>query len=72
MAKARPTITKRLREKARQERRERKSERRLQRGEERADRPEAVDGEDPDLAGIVAGPQPIPEWMREDDEEAGE
>jgi hypothetical protein len=36
-----------------------KSEKRVARNEQRKQRPATVDGEDPDLAGIVPGPQPI-------------
>lgn len=55
----RPSITKRLKEQARREQRKRKEERREQRREDRANRPPAESGEDPDIAGIVPGPQPI-------------
>ena len=55
MAKARPSITKRLREKSLMEKRMRKAERKAERrsGKEEIDE---IEG-DPDLAGIVAGPQ---------------
>jgi len=47
---------------ARQEKRRLKEERREQRRKEKADQPEGVlavnPGEDPDIAGIVPGPQP--------------
>jgi hypothetical protein len=55
--------TKRQKELVRAERQKAKQERREQRRrekEERAQRPSAP-GEDPDLAGIVPGPQPPPE-----------
>jgi len=52
---------KRQKEKGRVEKRQGKQARRTQRKEERANRP-TVDGEeDPDIAGIVPGPQPVPE-----------
>lgn len=51
---------KRQKEKNRIEKRQEKEAKRLQRKEERANRPRP-DGEDPDIAGIVPGPQPIPE-----------
>ncbi len=54
----RPTITKRQRERAREEKRKQKAERRAQRKVDRTERFPAVGGEDPDLAGIVPGPQP--------------
>jgi hypothetical protein len=52
---------KRQKEKNRIEKRQEKEARRLQRKEERANRPRPEDGEDPDIAGIVPGPQPPPE-----------
>ena len=56
MQKARPTQNKRARERAKQEQREKKAARRL----EHKNRPRVVaaDGEDPDIAGIIPGPQP--------------
>ena len=57
----RPSVNKRNREQARKERTQEKEERRKQRGYDRQDRPNLAPGEDPDLAGIVHGPQPIPE-----------
>lgn len=56
-SKTRPSITKRNREQARREKREAKATKRTERAEQRKDKPLA-EGEDPDLAGIVAGPQP--------------
>jgi hypothetical protein len=71
-----PTITKRLKERAREEKRKQKSERRTQR---KADPDETVEGaedaeaaapdEDPDLAGIVPGPQPLPAEFYDDEDE---
>ncbi len=64
MAKPRPTITKRIREKARLEKRmkkeEKKAERDAQKEYERQDRP-ADAHHDPDIADIVPGPQ-RPVW----------
>ena len=58
----RPSITKRNREQALREKREQKEQRRAERAVERQKRAAAVaDGEDPDLAGIVPGPQPRPD-----------
>ncbi len=52
---------KRQKEKNRIEKRQEKEARRLQRKEERANRPRPEGEEDPDIAGIVPGPQPLPE-----------
>ena len=49
---------KRQREKNRQEKRREKENRRVQRKEDRANRPPTEGAEDPDIAGIVPGPQP--------------
>jgi hypothetical protein len=57
MRKARFSVNKRQRERAREDKRKRKAERREQRKLEEKG-PET--GEDPDLAGIVPGPQPKP------------
>lgn len=63
MAKTRPTITKRLREKARMEKRMRKAERKAERDAEAEERLDDVPvGVDPDIAHIVPGPQ-RPAWM---------
>ncbi|HVQ42396.1 MAG TPA: hypothetical protein VMS54_09320 [Vicinamibacterales bacterium] len=61
MQKARPTQNKRARERAKQEHRQQKAARRL----EQKNRPRvaSVNGEDPDIAGIVPGPQaPLEDW----------
>ncbi len=60
----RPTFLKREREKARRERQAKKTARRAEAAARKAagpDRPDAADGEDPDIAGIRPGPQPPPE-----------
>jgi hypothetical protein len=57
--KSRTSVTKRQKEQARQQRRADKAARREQRAAEKDARPR-VDGEDPDIAGIVPGPQPHP------------
>ncbi len=49
---------KRKKEIARKERQKKKAERRDERERGRADRPSTEAGEDPDIAGIVPGPQP--------------
>ena len=62
----RPTLEKRAKERARQEKRKQKDERRATAKAQKANSPRAEGGEDPDIAGIVPGPQPSP-WG--DDEE---
>ena len=54
----RPTITKRNREQARRERSLEKAVRRDQRAAAKRDRVIDPTAEDPDIAGIVPGPQP--------------
>jgi hypothetical protein len=55
------TATKRQKEQARLEHRNKKAARREERKREKAARPPRQNGEeDPDIAGIVPGPQPIP------------
>jgi hypothetical protein len=62
--KSRPTQNKRARERARQEKQQQKAARRLQ---SKSQRPAPnSDGEDPDIAGIVPGPQPSP-WGEDED-----
>ena len=56
---------KRRKELARKERQREKAERREIRDREKAERP-AVPGEDPDIAGIVPGPQPTPDVVESD------
>ncbi len=55
-----PGATKRQKEAARRDRQARKEEKREQRKREKAERPDRplTPGEDPDIAGIVPGPQP--------------
>jgi len=63
LARARPSILKRQKERARQEKKQKKQERREERKllkeEDGAARPEDPDY-DPDIAGIVPGPQVLP------------
>jgi len=66
MQKSRPTVNKRARERARQEKQQQKAARRQDAKQRRSRRPAAPGAEDPDIAGIVPGPQPSP-W--EDPEE---
>lgn len=60
------TFAKRQREMRKRQRRQEKLERRAQRkiDKEQAalEAPENTTGEDPDIAGIVPGPQPLPDW----------
>jgi hypothetical protein len=53
-----PSIQKRQKERDRQERQRVKAEKRKQRKDDRAARTPTADGVDPDIAGIVPGPQP--------------
>ena len=57
-ANGRPSITKRNREQARRDKAKEKEERRAQRALDKQNRPAVADGEDPDIAGIIPGPQP--------------
>jgi hypothetical protein len=54
----RPSINKRNREQALRDRAQEKNERRAERALRKKNRNELADGEDPDIAGIVPGPQP--------------
>ena len=56
----RPTLEKRAKERARQEKRKAKEERRAAAKEHRAANPRGEGDVDPDIAGIVPGPQPSP------------
>jgi hypothetical protein len=64
---SRPKVTqqKRARERARQERQQEKLRRRDEAKARRANTPTAAGDEDPDIAGIVPGPQPSP-WGDDD------
>lgn len=57
-------MEKRRKEEARKQRQRVKAERRVQRSVDKENRPEGIGGEDPDIAGIVPGPQPPP-WEME-------
>ena len=63
----RPTLEKRAKERARQEKRKLKDERRAASKAQRASSPRQEGEEDPDIAGIRPGPQPSP-W--EDEEQS--
>lgn len=56
----RPTLEKRAKERARQEKRKQKEERRASAKSQKGSGPRAAGDEDPDIAGIVPGPQPSP------------
>lgn len=71
MQKSRPTQNKRARERAKQEKQQHKAARRLEARQRRTTNPNAAPGEDPDIAGIVPGPQPSP-WGDEEEVEAEE
>ena len=64
----RPTAAKREREKALIERRQQKEARRRD-AKDRPNMPRS-DGLDPDIAGIVPGPQPLADWQVEDEEKS--
>lgn len=66
MQKSRPTQNKRARERARQEKQQQKLARRLEAKSRKAPGPLTAPGEDPDIAGIVPGPQPNP-WGDEEE-----
>ena len=66
MQKSRPTQNKRARERARQEKQQAKAARRLEAKSRKANNPAAPGDEDPDIAGIVPGPQPSP-WGEDDE-----
>ena len=59
--KSRPTFQKREKEKARIQKRKDKEARRLEVKERKADITTGIGDEDPDIAGINPGPQPLPE-----------
>jgi len=61
---SRPTLLKREREKARQQRQKDKAARRLEAKAKKANAPPRAGEEDPDIAGITPGPQPMP-WLDE-------
>ena len=61
----RPTMAKREKEKSRKENQKSKDERRSQRKKDQANRPPTENGEDPDIAGIVPGPQKPPDEFRD-------
>lgn len=70
--KSRPTFQKREREKAQQQRQKDKEARRAETRERKASPNYRIDGEDPDIAGIRPGPQPLPEQWNYDNEAPAE
>jgi hypothetical protein len=64
----RATFAKRQKEIARQERAREKAAKRVERKEEAKAKPDRPEGVDPDIAGIVPGPQPLPYDLLEEDE----
>ena len=67
---SRPSGNKRARERAQAERNKEKASRRLERKERKESAGPRPEGEDPDLAGIQAGPQPRPDWLDLPDDDA--
>jgi hypothetical protein len=65
--KGRTSFAKRQKEIARQERAREKAAKRVERKTEDKDAVAKPDGEDPDIAGIVPGPQPLPYDILDDD-----
>jgi len=63
---ARPTLQKRERERARQQKQKVKEARREEAKTRRSGATPITPGEDPDLAGIRPGPQPLADWQKED------
>jgi len=57
-----PSVNKRQKERQRQERQREKSAKREDRKRDKENQPKGPAGEDPDIAGIVPGPQAPPEW----------
>jgi hypothetical protein len=62
----RPTLEKRAKERARQEKRKQKEERRAALKTQKQANPRREGEEDPDIAGITPGPQPSP-WGDEEE-----
>jgi hypothetical protein len=69
---ARPTAAKREREKALSEKRKDKAAKRLDVKQQKAGQERPPDGIDPDIAGIVPGPQPLADWQIEELEQEQE
>jgi hypothetical protein len=54
-----PGANKRQKERARQEKQREKEQKVAERRKDKLARPDGAPGEDPDIAGIVPGPQPV-------------
>jgi hypothetical protein len=67
--KSRPTQNKRARERVKQEKQKMKAARRFEANARKSSQGGTRTGEDPDIAGIVPGPQPSPWGSLLDDEE---
>jgi len=67
--KGRATFAKRQKEIARQERAREKAAKRLERSETRV-KVDRSSNEDPDIAGIVPGPQPLPYDLTDEEDKA--
>jgi hypothetical protein len=65
---SRPSQQKRHKERARQEKQKMKAEKRLEAKTRQSSRNPLNPGEDPDIAGIIPGPQPPREDMQFDEE----
>lgn len=72
MAKRRPSVQKRNLEARNHERRLAKAARKAARDAEREARGDVEEGVDPDLVGIRPGPQPLPDYGFEDEQEQQE
>ena len=59
---SRPGADKRNKERARQQKQKEKAQDRVARKRDKVSRDDLPPGEDPDIAGIVPGPQPLPEF----------
>jgi hypothetical protein len=66
--KGRATFAKRQKEIARQERAREKAAKRVERKEAKTKSPRERGEEDPDIAGIVPGPQPLPYDLLDEEE----
>ena len=67
--KSKPSFEKRQKEIARQQRMKDKAAARVERKDSKVSPGSRLDGEDPDIAGIRPGPQPLPEQWRDLDDE---
>ena len=61
----RPTLQKRQKERARQDKQKDRVARREESKVRRASAPDRTDTNDPDIADITPGPQPLPVWQAE-------